>query len=125
MAVSEFFNYKLKREDIELLQRLDKTGTHDVLSEALTHKLSKGEIELREVCKLFAYKEPITSIGELLEKYAFWEPSFSKPTRTFEFGYPVPVDVFYLFRHEAKQFFYNDIIVKGVNPYVGYGKWKH
>ena len=124
MGISEIFSYKLKREDVELLQRIDKIETHDMLRRSLTHKPSENEIELKEVRRLFAYKEPINSIDELLEKYAFWEPSFSKLTRTFEFSYPVPVDVFYLFRHEAKQFFYNDITVKGANPYVGYGKWK-
>ena len=125
MGISELFSYKLKREDVELVQKIDKIETHDMLRRSLAHKSNASEIESKEILSVLANEQPVKAFDELLRKYAFWEPTFIRASRTFVFSYPVPVNVFSLFRSEAKQFFYNDIIIEGVDPYLGYGKWKH
>lgn len=124
MGISDIINYRLQKEDVELLQKLDRLEAYDILRSTLSHKPNARETEVKEVYRVFNSEVPINTIADLLTKYAYWQPSFINKTRKFIFEYPVPVDVFCLFRKDARKFYYTDIIVEGPNPRSGYEKWK-
>lgn len=123
MSISEISNYKLKKEDIELLKRLDRVETQEELRHLLGRKPTPGELEYREMEKLINFGKADT-LQNLLTKYAYWKPIFQKDTRIFVFNSAVPVEVLYVFRLDARKFLYSNIIVNGPNPRAGYEKWK-
>lgn len=123
MGISENINYKLKEDDVALLQKLNRIEAYDKLKHSLGRKPTMNEMESKAITKLISFGK-IKTIEELLAKYAFWEPAYLKDTTVFSFGVPIPVEVFYAFRLDAEKFPHKDIIVIGQDTEYGYRKWK-